>query len=130
MIITMFVVAIPMAIGSLWVFAHYYQFDMTRARTMTLLTMAMFQWFNAWNCRSDKRLLFSSGLFSNKWLIAATIVVLLLQILLIYAPFMSYIFKTVPLNIHEWELVLGISSSIIVIEEVRKWFVRRATINE
>ncbi len=129
MIITMFLVAIPMAAASLWIFTRYYEFDMPKARTMALLTMAMFQWFNAWNCRSDRRSILSCGLFSNKWLIAATILVLLLQILLIYAPFMNYIFKTVPLSLTDWELVIAISFPIVLIYEIRKWFMRRAQVN-
>ena len=36
----------------------------------------MFQWFNAWNCRSLTKSVFQLGFFSNKWLILATIFVI------------------------------------------------------
>lgn len=121
----MLYVAIPMAIGSLWIFLNYYKLDLKLARTMTLLTMAMFQWFNAWNCRSETKSIFQLGFWTNKWLLLATSTVLFLQILLIYAPFMQAIFDTVPLSLEQWGLILAVSSPIIIWEEIRKFFVRR-----
>lgn len=123
LLLKMLFMAIPMGIGSLCVFWHYYEVNITYARTMTLLTMAMFQWFNAWNCRSETQSIFKLGLFANKWLIAATLLVLSLQFLLIYAPFMHYIFKTVSLNMHDWLVVVAVSAPIVLLEEVRKFIV-------
>lgn len=117
--------AIPMGIGSTIVFYFNYADNLAHARTMTLITMAMFQWFNAWNCRSETKSLLQIGLFTNKWLILATTFVLSLQFLLLYAPFMEGIFKTVPLSLSDWIYIITISSSILFIEEGRKWFVRR-----
>jgi P-type Ca2+ transporter type 2C len=121
----MFFVALPMGIGSLWVFSRYYAQNLVLAQTMTLLTMAMFQWFNAWNCRSETKSIFQLGIFSNKWLLAATLGVLALQGLLLYTPVLRAIFYTVPISAAQWGLVIAISSSIVVLEEVRKWIVRR-----
>lgn len=120
----MFFYAMPMAIGSLWIFFRYYQTDLRLARTMTLLCMAMFQWFNAWNCRSENKSLLSIGFFTNRWLILATSFVLLLQVLLIYVPFMQYIFKTVPLTADQWLLIISISFPIVIFDEIRKFLVR------
>src|SRR5438132_8410423 len=96
LLLKMLFMAIPMGVGSLALFLHYYHYDLAYARTMTLITMAMYQWFNAWNCRSQTRSLFSIGLFTNKLLIAVMILVLALQSAIVYIPFMRYIFKTVP----------------------------------
>lgn len=117
--------AVPMALGSLWVFMYYYRYDVQLARTMTLLCMAMFQWFNAWNCRSVDQSLLTIGLFSNRWLVIATSFVLSLQFLLIYAPPMQYIFKTVPLSVSQWALIIAISFPILIFDEMRKFLVRR-----
>jgi Ca2+-transporting ATPase len=116
--------ALPMAIGSLGIFMHYYRINIAFARTMALMSMAMFQWFNAWNCRSEKQSIFALGILSNPWLIAATIFVLLLQLSIIYVPGLQAIFKTVPLSIHDWIIICSVSSSIILCEELRKLFVR------
>jgi Ca2+-transporting ATPase len=124
LVLKMFYSAIPMAIGSLWVFTRYYPVDIVHARTMTLITMAMFQWFNAWNCRSQTKSIFQLGFFANPWLLLAIGFVFLLQIMVTTVPFMQHIFKTVPLAPMEWLMILAISSSVIVLEELRKLVVR------
>ncbi len=124
MVAKMFFYAVPMAVGSMWLFFQYYQTDLRLARTMTLLCMAMFQWFNAWNCRSENKSLLSIGFFTNKWLILATAFVLFLQFVLLYTPFMQFIFKTVPLNLDQWLLILYISAPIVLLDEMRKAIVR------
>lgn len=124
-ILKIFFYAIPMAFGSLWIFLQYYQTDLPLARTMALLTMAMYQWFNAINCRSQTKSLVSIGFFSNRWLLLATSFVLFLQLLLVYSPFMQYIFKTVPLTFGQWAQVFAITAPLVLIDEVRKAIVRK-----
>lgn len=120
----MFFCAVPMALGSLFVFLLFSQVDIPLARTMTVLTLGMFQWFNAWNCRSETLSVFQLGWFTNKWLILATVAVTILQILLIYVPFFQMLFSTVSLNIYQWIFAALISSTILWIEEIRKVVVR------
>lgn len=126
LLISVAIIAVPMGIMAMGVFMLYYRHDIKLARTMTLVTMAMAQWFNAWNCRSETRSLFSLSFFSNRWLLVATSFVLFLQLALIYVPFMQIIFDTVPLSLAQWGLVVVVSAPIIAIDELRKWFVRRA----
>ena len=120
----MLFMASVMAIGSFLVFMCYYSYDYRLAQTMTLMTMAMFSWFNAWNCRSMGRSIFSLGIATNRWLILAAGFVLLLQALLIYTPFMNRVFKTTPLSFYNIMVIIGVSSSIIVAEEIRKYIAR------
>lgn len=113
--------AIIMAIGSFFIFLLYAPINMLLARTMTLMTLSMYQWFNAWNCRSQTKSTFQLGLFSNLWLVAATILVVLIQAAVLYIPFLSEIFDTIPINSFQWGLVIIVSSSILWFEEMRKW---------
>lgn len=116
--------AAVMTIGSLALFYMTYKTNLTEARTMMLICMAMFQWFNAWNCRSENLSIAQKGLWTNKWLIMATAVVFALQLLVVYVPVLQVLFKTVPLSLSQWLIILAISSSIVVVEEVRKAIVR------
>lgn len=125
--------AIPMGLVSLGIFSWAYTgpASLDYARTITLIAMAMFQWFNAWNCRSEQKSLFTIGLFSNKWLIAATLFVLSLQFAIVYIPFMQYIFKTAPLSLSDWGIIFAASFPLVLIEEMRKvisrrWFARES----
>lgn len=124
MLARMLYAAIPMALGSLFMFILYSQYDLLLARTMTLVTLGMFQWFNAWNCRSDTKSIFQIGLLSNRWLLLALAIVFILQLLLLHVPFLQKVFATEPLNIYQWIFIAMVSSSVIWLEEIRKWFIR------
>lgn len=125
LLLKMLFMSIPMGIGSLIIFLMYYQNDLAHARTMTLITMAMYQWFNAWNCRSTTKSLFSIGLFSNKLLIFVMILVASLQSAIVYVPFMRSIFKTTPLTLHDWIIIIMFTAPIVILEEIRKIIARR-----
>lgn len=122
LMIKTFYLACVMAVGSLGVFWYYESINITLAQTMTLVTMALFQWMNAWNCRSERRTNFQLGFLSNKWLVAATSFVLFLQILLVHVPLFQHIFHTVPLTLSQWVFIIVLTSSILIIEEMRKYF--------
>ena len=125
MVQRMLVMAVPMMIGTLFLFSHYFENDIAKAWTISLTTLAVFQWFNAWNCRSENKSIFSMNWFSNKYLVGATSVVIALQIAAIYAPVMQKILRTVPLELSEWFLIIPIAASIVAAEELRKLFYRR-----
>ncbi len=117
--------ALTMALGSLWMFSQYHQGEIIKAWSISMTTLAVFQWLNAWNCRHGSRSLFALSPFSNIYLLGATILVIILQMFAIYNPFFQKILKTTGLSINEWVLILAVSSSIIVVEEVRKLIQRR-----
>ncbi len=69
--------------------------------------------------------IFSIGFFSNIWLLLVTLFVLGLQFLLLHVPFMQKIFDTVPLSFSDWMTIFVVTVPMILIEEIRKFFVRR-----
>ena len=120
MVRRMFVMAIPMMIGSLLLFNEYYAHDLAKAMTITLTVLAVFQWFNAWNCRSEDKSIFKMNPFSNMYLVGATVIVIALQVMAVYAPFMHAILRTVPLSWYDWTLAVSVAFSIVIAEEIRK----------
>ncbi len=123
----MFLMALPMAIGTLYLFNGYFEADLEKAWTISLTLLAVFQWFNAWNCRSEDKSIFQMNPFSNKFLVGATAIVISLQMLAIYHPFFQKFLHTVPLDPSDWLLIIPIAFSIILVEEIRKFFYRRKT---
>jgi P-type Ca2+ transporter type 2C len=125
MVRRMVLMALPMMLGTLFLFQKYVETDIAKAWTVSLTTLAVFQWFNAWNCRSEDKSFFRTGLFSNTYLLAATALVAFLQILAVYTPFLQRILHTVPLGRSEWLMIIAVATSIIWVEEIRKFFYRR-----
>lgn len=119
-----FIMAIPMMIGTLLLFKDYYAIDPIKAWTISLTTLAVFQWFNAWNCRHESKSIFQMNPFSNKFLVVATAIVVFLQMLAIYNPLMQKILRTTELSLSEWMIIIPVAASIIFVEEIRKFFYR------
>ena len=121
----MTLMAVPMMLGALFLFGTYFETDLAKALTMSFSVLVVFQWFNAWNCRSEDKSIFQMNPFSNKFLVGATIIVVSLQMLAIYNPYLQKLLHTVPLGPSEWFVIVIIASSIIGVEEIRKFFYRR-----
>ncbi|MCK4961648.1 MAG: HAD-IC family P-type ATPase, partial [Anaerolineales bacterium] len=90
------------------------------ARTITFCTMVAFEWFRAFNARSDEYTIFRLGIFRNRWLLMAIAGAIALQMLAVYAPFMQVAFSTVPLTVEKWGIALLAGGSLFIIEETRK----------
>ncbi|HEY4510381.1 MAG TPA: HAD-IC family P-type ATPase [Candidatus Paceibacterota bacterium] len=123
----MLIMAVPMMIGTLFLFKGYSSAggNLVKAWTIALTTLAVFQWMNAWNCRHESKSIFQMNPFSNKFLVGATIVIVLLQLLVIYNPLMQRLLHTAPLGFLEWMIIVPVAASVILVEEVRKIFYRR-----
>ncbi|NLF01593.1 MAG: HAD-IC family P-type ATPase [Anaerolineales bacterium] len=114
-------VALFMALGTLWMFTRANRNGgLPRAQTLAFTTMAMFQVFNALNCRSRDKSVFRLGFFANRWLIGAVVLSVLLQIAANRVPFMQRALGTVPLSLGDWALIVAISSTVFIAVEIRK----------
>ena len=125
----MVIMSIPMMIGTLILFKAYFDADSTKAWTISLTVLAVFQWFNAWNCKSETKSLFRTNPFSNMYLVGATMCIIILHLFAVYNPFMNNLLKTVPLGASDWGIVIAVASTIIFVEEIRKLFYRRKEAN-
>lgn len=79
--------------------------------------------------RSERDSLFKIGLFSNKPLIAALLLSVALQMMIIYVPFLNVVFKTQPLNLYEMLITLLASSIVFWAVEIEKWINRMKNVN-
>ena len=97
------------------------------ARTMGFTILVFAQLFNALASRSSRKSAFQ-GLFSNPWLWGAIGISILLQLLVIYVPFLGEAFGTVPLQPQAWLECIALASLVLVASELRKlfnWAIRR-----
>jgi Ca2+-transporting ATPase len=114
-------VAITMAIGTLFVFSRSNNNGgIIYARTMVFTTLAMFQVFNAFNVRSRTKSILKMDFFSNPYLLGAVILSVTLQILTTQTSFMNIVLGTTPLTFNDYLLILPVSFSVVVVDELRK----------
>jgi Ca2+-transporting ATPase len=113
--------AIMMGIGIFLIFNWAQgRFNLQEARTITFASMVIFEWFRAFNARSDEHTVFSLGIFRNRWLVISVFIALLLQMAVIYAPFLQVAFSTVPLGIDKWGIAVLAGGSLFAVDEIRK----------
>ena len=97
--------------------------QMVEARTMGFTILVFAQLFNALASRSHLQSAFV-GLFSNKWLWGAIVLSMVLQLLVIYVPFLNTAFGTTPLPPMAWLECIGLAFFVLVASEIRKVFLR------
>lgn len=100
-------------------------FDYRQATTMTLATIIFCQIAAALNCRTQRSSVFRIGIFSNRKIIGGIIFEGLLLLALMYLPELQIIFNTAPLRGGEWLYLLAIPIPLLLIEEARKYWLRR-----
>lgn len=94
------------------------------ARTMTFVSVVLFEFFKAYSFRSDRHSIFRHAL-ANKWLNLAILWELVLLSMIVYLPFLQGAFHTFSLTRADWMIVLGLSITVIPVLELGKWMVRR-----
>ena len=128
MLLRMFMVALIMAAGTLYMFADSMGPDMVKAWTISLTTLTVFQWYNVFNVRSESKTVFSREIFDNKYLLFGLGLAITLHMFALYTPFMNKVLQVTSLGVTEWVTILLVCSPIIFIEEIRKYFVRKSVL--
>lgn len=98
-------------------------FELVRTETFTLV--AVCQWFNVLNCRSEIATALSPRLFRNVWLVGGLLLANLLHFGVIYTAPLARVFHTAPIPPGDFFLIGAIASTVLWVEEARKWIARR-----
>ncbi|MGE5048802.1 MAG: cation-translocating P-type ATPase [Deltaproteobacteria bacterium] len=93
------------------------------AQTMAFTTLVFFQLFNTFNARFQDRSAFHR-LFGNRWLWAAVLASVALQVAVIHVPFLQGAFRTVPLGPRDWLVCAGAGSTVLWTMELKKLLAR------
>jgi Ca2+-transporting ATPase len=96
---------------------------MKYAQTMAFTTLSLAQVFNVFNARSDRASAFRR-LFGNRWLLGAAGLTVLLQMAVVYVPFLQLAFSTVSLAPSDWLRCLLIASVVLWARELGKLVLR------
>jgi Ca2+-transporting ATPase len=94
-------------------------------QTMVFTTLVLAQMGNALATRSNRDSLFKIGLFSNKLMVASVLITFLLQLALIYIPFMQRVFSTEALSVRDLVISLLASTVVFAVIEIYKWIRRQ-----
>ncbi len=94
--------------------------SLEKARTIAVTTMVLFQFFQAWNSRSELQSIFRISPLSNPFLFYSMVAAFLAQLAVVYVPALQWIFRTESLSLEEWGRILIISLTVVIAVEVDK----------
>ena len=102
-----------MALGTIGVF---YGLIISGAPTAKAMTVAftlfvVYQLMNAFNGRADSEK-------SSKYLYLGIMISFLLQLLILYVPQLQIIFRTTPIGLTDWIIILIVSSTILIAQKI------------
>jgi magnesium-transporting ATPase (P-type) len=95
------------------------------ATTMTFAAVVATQIGNGFAQRTARESIFSVGLLTNRLLLVGIVTEVALLALLVYFPPLAHVFGFAPLEARDWLLLAALAPTLLVADEIRKWFVRR-----
>ncbi|MCC7317062.1 MAG: cation-translocating P-type ATPase, partial [Bacteroidales bacterium] len=102
------------------------------ARTMAFMVLVMCQLFFALSVRNSSKSIFQIGVFSNKYLVGAIVVGMLLQLTVISIPVLQRAFHLQMLDLGGWLIAIALGLVPLMVNEIVKIFIRarlkRATV--
>ncbi|MFZ5592963.1 MAG: cation-translocating P-type ATPase [Pseudomonadota bacterium] len=95
-----------------------------QATTACLSAIIVMQVVNVFLCRSERDSLFSRAVFYNKLMLWGIVIEIVLILLIDYTSWGNLIFGTAPIAVEVWLFVIPFALGMLMLEEVRKWFIR------
>ena len=114
-----------MMVGTIFMFQHGLQeHGHAYALTLAFTTFVLFQFFNAFNARSEHGSAFNAHFFRNGKLWLALSFVLLLQLIAVHWAPAQEIFGTIDLEMDDWLEAAAVASSVLLLDEARKFLMK------
>ena len=105
--------------------AWAYGAGMAHWQTMVFTVLTLAQLVHVLAIRSERESILTLGLLSNRPLLGAVLLTVMLQLAVIYLPVLNPIFNTAPLSLAELAICFALASLVLLAVEVEKALVRR-----
>ena len=104
----------------------YSNYEIAHIRSIIFTALTIDSLFYVFSCKSLRKNIWQINLFSNKILIITWLFGVTMLLGALYLGPLQTLLKTVPLNLFDWGLVLGLGIlNIILIEATKYYFIAR-----
>ena len=93
---------------------------LANARTLAFMILVCSQLFYAFGMQDFRKTIFQTGIFRNKYLVAAVVLGLALQLLVMFIPFLRDAFKLHMLDGRGWMMAMLLGLIPLALHEIRK----------
>jgi Ca2+-transporting ATPase len=90
-------------------------------QTLLFTTLVFSQMGLALGVRSESRPVWTIGLRSNPAMLGAGLLTVVLQLLVVYVPFLQTVFGTAPLSVRDLLIAIAAAVAVLLLVEVWKW---------
>ncbi|MBU1292369.1 HAD-IC family P-type ATPase [Patescibacteria group bacterium] len=97
-------------------------YELVHIRSVVFAALTIDSLFYVFSCKSLKRNIWHINLLSNKYLVGAWLFGVVMLLTAIYLAPLQTLLKTVPLNLFDWSLVLGLGVLNILLIEITKYY--------
>ncbi|MEY9626402.1 cation-translocating P-type ATPase [Sinorhizobium fredii] len=97
----------------------------SEARNLLLLLFVLFENFQTFASRSERRSVFALGVLANPLLLTCIPAAQALHIAAMYTPLLRETLQVSPISLSEWAILLLAASSVLLVMEFDKWRARR-----
>ncbi len=118
-------IGLLMGLVSLGVGLWYWYMDNPAWQTMVFTTLTLSEMGYVMAIRSNRDSIFRIGWLSNRALLYAVGLTTVLQLAVVYIPFLQSLFNTVTLSLTDLAICILLSTSLFLAVELQKWFIRR-----
>jgi len=109
-------------LGLFYYLLKYSGYAMDHIRSIIFATLTIDSLFYVFSCKSLRRNIWQINLFSNKLLVGAWLFGVAMLLAAIYLTPMQTLLKTIPLNLSDWIIVLGLGVLNIFLIEITKYY--------
>ncbi len=95
------------------------------ATTACLSAIIVMQIVNVFLCRSSVRSVFATGVFNNRLIVWGVVLEIVLLVAIDYTPWGNVLLGTAAVPGELWLFMVPFAAGMLVLEELRKWIVRR-----
>ncbi|MEY9784000.1 cation-translocating P-type ATPase [Sinorhizobium fredii] len=98
----------------------------SETRNLLLLLFVLFENFQTFASRSERKSVFRVGFLANPLLLFSIAAAQALHIAAMYTPLLDEALQVSPISFSEWAILLVVASSALLVVELDKWWVRRS----
>ena len=101
---------------------RYSGYEILHIRSVIFAGLTIDSIFYVFSCKSLRKNIWHTNPFSNKFLIGAWLFGVVMLLMALYFPPLQMLLKTVPLNLFDWQLIIGLGLLNIALIEATKWY--------
>ncbi|MFA5318444.1 MAG: HAD-IC family P-type ATPase [Patescibacteria group bacterium] len=110
-----------MLLGMFYYFYQYSGYSLIHVQSLMFAALAIDSRFFVYSCKSLRKNIWRTNLLSNKLLLLSTLIGTTLLVVVFYNPFLQVIFKTAPLTLFDWGLLIGLGLANVFFIEMGKF---------